>query len=93
MTIDELKELIRTEPTIRDTFEAVEAEHTAAAEHTRSLADKRAELLRQLKAIDAAKTQLVKEVESVKDENQNAERESRRPNKPAAKPKSERAEP
>ena len=57
---EELKELVRREPGLRETFDTVSAEHTAAATHTKTLADKRASLRRELDEIDAAKTELAK---------------------------------
>ena len=58
--LEELKELIRTEPTIAATFADIEAEHTAASEHTKTLANKRKEARLKLDAIAAAKEEVKK---------------------------------
>lgn len=58
--IEQLKELIREEPTVAATFATVDAEHTEAAAHTKTLADARRPLQQKLEKIEEAKAELAK---------------------------------
>lgn len=58
---NELKELIRSEPGISDTFRTVDAEYTSAMTYANSLAAKRDELLAKLEAIESAKEKIASE--------------------------------
>lgn len=58
MDRDELKELIRTEPTLAATFAQVDAEYEQVAEHFHALGSRRRELRQQLDKIDQVKLAL-----------------------------------
>lgn len=55
---EELRSLVREEPTIAATFAAIDAEVSAAVAHAESLGKRRAELLAKLSQIGAAKRKL-----------------------------------
>lgn len=58
MTTDDLKTLIRTEPTVANTFASVDSDFQAAQAHADALGKRHAELRQQLDAIADAKAQL-----------------------------------
>lgn len=58
MTREELKALVRTEPSLASTFATIDAEFCSAMTHACALFKRRAELSEQLAAIEAAKKEL-----------------------------------
>lgn len=60
MNRDQLKELIRTEPTIASTLEAIEADYSATMRHAEAVGKRRAELLTRVGEINKAKLDLIR---------------------------------
>lgn len=77
--VSQLKALVRTEPTLRATFESLEPEYQEANRHALSLGVRRDELVRDLGDIEEAKAELVKLAEQKPDAKPTPEKVEKQP--------------